>query len=278
MAHKAFTPNYFKQMIQTAKSGSVNYAFAADTKDGGPCFVLDDGLEPDALFQKVKSEKKCTKGSYGSCQIKSGAFLLTPVVKHPKLKPLVKQLAKKEGWTIKDCKVLGPDGREIDEEAGEDTTEDTTEETTGGAAPGGTPPAAAASTPSSDATAEKVPLVWKKSLDAARKESEKLCKALRATDQTAAKELADSIEKWFDALPDLGSALDKFARVKGADALMLNPRFINDSIAEAKKQLGSVEKLIAASSVLDLLDNNPFVKITAGKTLGSALTALRKVV
>jgi len=273
MAHKAFTPNYFKQMIQTAKSGTVNYAFAAETKDGGPCFVLDDGLEPDALFQKVKSEKKCTKGSYGTCHIKSGAFLLTPVVKHPKLKPLVKQLAKKEGWTIKDCKVLGPDGREEDEEGEEETSEASAP----ASAPGAAPEPETATEPSSDA-AEKVPLVWKKSLEAARKEADKLCKALRGTDQAAAKDLAQSIEKWFDDLPDLGGALDNFARVKGGASVMLNPRFINDSIAEAKKQVASVEKLLAASTVLDLLDNNPFVKITAGKTLGNALAALKKVV
>ena len=103
MAYRAFNEKYFKQMVMRAKAIKeegkakkaakgkeevISYAFMPDPTTGEHEFVLDRGIPPDALFKKLRThanaergkqkKKKLTKGSWGTCRIKSKTLFLTP--------------------------------------------------------------------------------------------------------------------------------------------------------------------------------------------------------
>ena len=117
MAYKAFNEDFFKRMLQAAKGKPVNYAFVLDKSNGKHSLALDNSkaLDAESLFKKLRSHTKIPKGSYGTCVVQGGTFVLTPEQNVAGLKRAVKELAKQKGWKQKECKLTVPDMEEDDE-------------------------------------------------------------------------------------------------------------------------------------------------------------------
>lgn len=119
MAHKSLDPAYFGRMLKKAKSGKISFA-CGDGK-GGFTWVLDDKLDPKALYSKVKQAEKTTKSAYGLFVVEQGTWKFDVQQEMPSLKKKIKQAAIDLGEKPKKIKLLDPSGAEIldeDEEGG----------------------------------------------------------------------------------------------------------------------------------------------------------------
>lgn len=299
MPYAAFKDTYFKAMIKAAKGGKrVSYAYG-EAKDGEPdCFVLDDALVPEALFNKVKSEKGLSKGGFGFCRMEGSSLALSPSRKYTGLKKILSGLAKEHGWPVKQFKVVGEeDGAE---ESGESEAGETP---SGGETPPAAPPqpetpaagvgeAEAPETETGEAeeetpaaggltpeqmrrkaeTIRKAALAWNKSTEAATKALRKLQKAILDTRDPNAAPVIQALEGILRRLDRIDEEAEEAAAAAAAgDAEAFN-REANDLRAKVRDIAGRV----ATDEVIRDADDNPFVPVNIGKVLNTALTAILK--
>lgn len=305
MAYAAFKDTYFKAMIKAAKGGKrVSYAYG-EAKDSEPdCFVLDDALVPEALFNKVKSEKGLSKGGFGFCRMDGSALALSPSRKYTGLKKILAGLAKEHGWPVKQFKIAGEEDGE--EEGGES---EAGESPSAGETPPPAPPPAPSQpeTPSAGGGGEEAPeteageaeeetpaaggltpeqmrrkaetirkaaLAWNKSTEAATKALRKLQKAILDTRDPNAAPVIQALEGILKRLDRIDEEAEEVAAAAAAgDAEAFN-REANDLRAKVRDIAGRV----ATDEMIRDADDNPFVPVNIGKVLNTALTAILKSV
>jgi hypothetical protein len=295
MPYAAFKETYFKQMMKAAKGGTqVSYAFGFDKESGQHTFVIDDALDPQQLFAKVKSEKGTSQGSFGKARMEGSALVLTPDKKIAGLRKHVLGLAKEGGWLIKQYKVAGEE-----EEAG-GTPESGEKQGSVATPPGATPPppgvtepgatpeqAETAETEGEDdgsnlspeelnkaaASIEKGVAVWMKSVASATKELRKLQKAVLDLKDPRSAPVIKGLESILKRL----DTVDEEAEAAAAAARAGDAKGFDKARDVLVAKLKNIESYVKTDELIRDADTNPLVDIRISETLGASISAILRV-
>ena len=308
MAYQAFKETYFKNMIKAAKAGKVAYAFGFDKDGGEHCFVLDDALDGKELFNKVKTEKGVTAGGYGTCTVQGTSFQLTPEKKQSGLKKMVVELAKSEGWAIKQVKVVGEE-----EEGNASESESESGNDNGNLQPAATPAsnedgnANEAETPESESQEEngdtgnaeseatesesdgsdlspeqlrkqasgirKGVAVWNKTTVAATKELRKLQKAILDLKDPRSAPVIKGLESILKRL----DTVDEEAEAAASAAEAGDAAGFDKARDVLVAKLRNIQSYVETDELIKDADSNPLVDIKLSETLGASIKAILRV-
>jgi hypothetical protein len=108
MTLKALKPAHRKAMFKAAKQKPVSFAFGG--AEGQNQLALDDELSPKDLAQKFKTETGAAKVAYGLCRVEGSVLRLDAERTLKDLRGQITELAKSEGWPVRQAKLGGDEG------------------------------------------------------------------------------------------------------------------------------------------------------------------------
>ena len=257
----------------------------------------------------MKTEKGVSAGGYGTCTVQGTAFQLTPEKKQSGLKKMVVELAKSEGWAIKQVKVVGEEeeegnASESESESGNDnenlqpaatpasggdgnTNESETPETEAqeenGATGGAESEATESESDGSDLSPEQLRKqasgirkgvdVWNKTTVAATKELRKLQKAILDLKDPRSAPVIKGLESILKRLDTVDEEAE--AAASAAEA--------GDGVAFDKARdvlvakLRNIQSYVETDELIKDADSNPLVDIKLSETLGASIKAILRV-